>query len=473
MGNAMSRRRFLWGGAAAVAGTALGACSSSAPNTKAAPSTRRTTSPGPTTTSPRSSKLTDVDHVVILFQENRSFDQYFGTRKGVRGFADPRVPTGANGKPAWYQPSPTQPAGYVLPFHLDSTHAKGQCVADVDHSWEGQHAAWNSGHMDGFASHMGPGSMGYFTRADLPWYNALADEFTVCDAWHCSVMGPTNPNRYYSISATLDPAGKAGGPAIDNSTPGFSWETYPERLQRAGISWRVYHEEDDYDDNSVKFFKRFQNLSPTDPLFDAALRNRTVQDFEADAKSGDLPQVSWIVAPTVRSEHPPWAPSVGETSTRRYLQAIWANPKLWARTLFILTYDENGGFFDHVAPPVPDPGTADEFVRGTPIGLGFRVPAVVISPWSRGGKVCTETFDHTSTLTLLERRFGVEVANLSQWRRQTCGDLVGALDLGGGADASVPVLPDPTAHTAEVQRRCATLPEPTVPPAQHLPVAEA
>jgi phospholipase C len=319
---------------------------------------------------------------------------------------------------------------------------------------------------------MGPTSMGYFTRADLPWYNALADEFTLCDAWHCSVMGPTNPNRYYSISATVDPEGKAGGPAIDNVTPGFSWETYPERLQRAGISWRVYHGADDYDDNSVKFFKQFQDLPTTSPLFDAALRNRTVEDFVADATAGNLPQVSWIVAPTTRSEHPPWAPSVGEVFTRQYLSAIWANPKLWARTLFIVTYDENGGFFDHVAPPAPDPGTPGEFVRGLPIGLGFRVPAIVVSPWSRGGKVSTDTFDHTSTLMLLERRFGVEVANLSRWRRETCGDLLSTLDLAGGPDLSVPALVDPTAHLAEVDRACATLPEPAVPAEQRLPVIE-
>jgi phospholipase C len=285
-------------------------------------------------------------------------------------------------------------------------------------------------------------------------------------------MGPTNPNRYYSISATVDPAGKAGGPAIDNTTPAFGWETYPERLQRAGISWRVYHEADDYDDNSLKFFKRFKNLPTTDPLYDAAIRNRSVRAFVTDAKTGNLPQVSWIVAPTTLSEHPPWAPSAGEAFTRQYLEAVWSNPKLWARTLFILTYDENGGFFDHVAPPVPEPGTPGEFVRGEPIGLGFRVPAVVISPWSRGGKVCSTTFDHTSTLTLLERRFGVEVANLSRWRRETCGDLVSALDLPNGPDASVPRLPNPTAHTAEVDRECRILPEPVAPANQQLPTVE-
>lgn len=296
-------------------GTVLNGCSSSSSSTGTA-ATPPTASTTPTTAHNVASKLTDIDHVVILYQENRSFDQYFGTRKGVRGFADRNVPTGVSGKPVWYQPSPAHPDGYVLPFHLDSTRARGQCAPDIDHSWEGQHAAWNNGQMDGFASHMGPMSMGYFTGADQPWYHALANAFTVCDAWHCPVMGPTNPNRYYSISASVDPEGKAGGPAIDNSTPGFSWETYPERLQRAGISWRVYHEADDYDDNSLKFFKQFQNLPTTDPLFDAALRNRTLLDFQTDARTGSLPQVSWIVAPMSRSEHPPWAPAVGEASRR-------------------------------------------------------------------------------------------------------------------------------------------------------------
>ena len=412
-------------------------------------------------------KLTDIDHVVIFFQENRSFDQYFGTRPGVLGFGDPNVVKGESGRPAWYQPTPLHPAGYLLPFRLDSRTTSGQCAPDVSHSWEDQHAARNGGHMDGFVRHMGADAVGYFAPDDLPYYRAVADEFTVCDHYHCSVLGPTNPNRYYSMTGTIDPAGTGGGPAIDNGTRPWRWETYPERLQRAGISWRVYHDADDYDDNCLKFFANFQGLPETDPLWQNALRNRKVADFAADVKSGNLPQVSWIVAPTALSEHPPYPPAAGEDLTHQYLGALLGTPKVWARTVFIWSMDENGGFFDHVPPPVPEPGTANEFVRGEPIGLGFRVPTIVASPWSRGGRVCHDVFDHTSTLRFVEKRFGVEVPNLTEWRRQTCGDLTSALDL-SHTDRTVPSLPDTAAQLAAVTASC-RLPAAVPPAEQSLP----
>jgi phospholipase C len=465
-----TRRNFLAGAAAAGAAAFLAACSDSGKGA-AASTSPRTTATTPTTTIPPTTappttalptttgsttiaggSINDVEHVVIFFQENRSFDHYFGARRGVTGFGD-SIP------------------GPMQPFHFDTATTAAACSTDPDHSWAGQHAAWNGGANDGFATRMGPMSMGYFTRADLPYYWALADEYTLCDHSFSSVLGPTTPNRLYSMSATIDPQGAGGGPVTSNLNGPFTWTTYPERLQAAGVSWRVYHEADDYDDNPLKFFASFQNLADTDPLFDAAMRNRSADAFVTDVAKGDIPQVSWIVAPAAKSEHPSWAPAVGEDLTATILAALMANPEVWKKTVFILSYDENGGFFDHVAPPVPPKGTADEFIGDEPIGLGFRVPTLVVSPWSRGGGVCSDVFDHTSTLRFLEQRFGVEVPNLSAWRRSTCGDITTALDF-SSFDASVPSLPSTAERMQQVLAGCADLPQPVVPVRQTPPTTE-
>jgi len=417
--------------------------------------------------------LDDVEHIVILIQENRSFDQYFGTRKGVAGFAS------APGEP-YSSTYPDHPDGKLLPFHFDSATTSGPCGPDPNHSWEAQHAAWNNGKNDGFATAMGPHALGYFRRADLPYYWALADEFTLCDHYFCSVLGPTNPNRHMAMTGTIDPAGAGGGPAIDNSGTSYTWETYPERLQAAGVSWRVYHEVDDFDDNNLKFFTQFRGLAPGNPLYDNALVNLAANAFVTDAAAGKLPQVSWLVAPTAISEHPSFAPSVGEHFTASKIAAVMANPALWAKTVFILTYDENGGFFDHVSPPTPPAGTKDEFVNGEPIGLGFRVPTIVVSPWTRraaaesgtgadGARVNNAVFDHTSLLRLLETKFGVQAPLISDWRRATCGDLADVLDF-TTFDTSVPQLPDTAQRAAQFAGGCGSLPA-AAPPAAQTPAA--
>jgi phospholipase C len=167
--------------------------------------------------------------------------------------------------------------------------------------------------------------------------------------------------------------------------------------------------------------------------------------------------------------------AAGEDYVRYLLEAFWSNPATWARTAFIIVYDENDGLFDHVVPPTAPPGTPDEYVAGLPIGLGFRVPCFVISPFSRGGFVCGEMFDHTSTLRFIEKRFGVEVPNLTQWRRDTCGDLTAAFAFGEPADLSIPKLPDTAGPLADVVRRLNSpiLPRPAAPSRQSMPKQEA
>jgi phospholipase C len=163
------------------------------------------------------------------------------------------------------------------------------------------------------------------------------------------------------------------------------------------------------------------------------MRKRAAGWFEADARAGRLPQVSWIVAPTAQSEHPAYYPAAGAEYVASKLDAIAANEELWRTTLFILTYDENDGLFDHVPPPTAPHGTHGEFVGGEPVGLGFRVPAVVVSPWSAGGHVCRDVLDHTSLIRIIEKRFVVPEPNISAWRRQTCGDFTSALSFGRAA----------------------------------------
>ena len=246
---------------------------------------------------------------------------------------------------------------------------------------------------------------------------------------------PTNPNRLYMWTGMIDPGGTAGGPVIDN-TPAYnnvilSWTTYPERLEEGGISWQVYQEEDNFDDNALAWFRQFGRARTSSPLWQRGMRKRAAGWFEDDARKGRLPQVSWLVAPTAQSEHPDYFPAAGAEYIASKLDAIASNPETWRTTLFILCYDENDGLFDHVPPPTARAGTPGEFVGGEPIGLGFRVPALVISPWSAGGRVCSDVLDHTSLIRVIERRFGVTEPNISAFRRRTCGDFTTALRFSG------------------------------------------
>lgn len=425
-------------------------------------------------------RLTDIDHIIILMKENRSFDHYFGTLSGVRGFDDPQAPRLKDGRSIFYQPDPLHAHGHVLPFRLDTTRTGAQRLSDLNHEWDTLHACWHGGKLDNWiAAHRrtdavnAPLVMGYYTREDLPFYHGLADAFTICDGYHCSLLGPTHPNRFYLWTATIDPAGKEGGPALDNTGRRYGWETYPERLERAGISWRIYHESDQSSLNACRYFAQFQDAPTTSPLYENAMRSRSFAALLADLACGNIPQITWIVPPIAMTEHPDFLPAAGEHYTRQILAALWNNRDLWARTAFILNYDENDGLFDHVTPPTPEPGTAEEYVDRLPIGLGFRVPCLVISPFTRGGYVCGNVFDHTSTLRLIETRFGVEIANLSRWRRNTCGDLTRAFGFGEPPRYDIPPLPETEQALQIAQRNVANLPPPALPMKQSMPRQEA
>ena len=413
-----------------------------------------------------SGSLSDIKHVVILMQENRSFDHYFGTLSGVRGFDDPKALKLPNGQSVFYQPDAVNPKGYMLPFHLDTRASSAQKIPSTSHAWSVQHEAWNGGRMDQWLpAHRkadglhGPYCMGYYKREDIPFHFALADAFTICDAYHCSIFGPTWPNRMYLMTGTIDPDGEHGGPITGNHSPkgGYTWKTYPERLEEAGVSWKVYEQDDTFGCNMLENFSAFQQADPTSQLYTRGLQHGPEGHFEYDAINDKLPAVSWIIPTGFQSEHPNYMPADGAAFIASKIDAIAANPEVWAKTVFILNYDENDGLFDHVAPPTPPAGTPHEFVNGLPIGGGYRVPCILVSPWTVGGWVCSEPFDHTSVLQFLEKFTGVKETNISDWRRSTFGDLTSAFRFNHGAK-KIPVLPDTSGHLRMAKYSAANLP---------------
>jgi phospholipase C len=546
---------------------------------------------------PDESTFLDAERIVILMQENRSFDHAFGSLRGVRGFNDPRAISLPNQNPVWFQ---TNAAGETYaPFRLDAQRTNATWLGSLPHSWTDQNDAKNGGDHDKWliakpAGHSDPPgmplTMGHYVREDLPFYYALADAFTICDQHFCSSLTGTTPNRLYLWSGTIREQQNANSPAnVRNENVGYTlparWTTFPERLEDAGVSWKIYQnelsvasgltkEEDawlaGFEDNPIEWFPQFavqfannhraqvarlsvslpgeiaalekqvsaaeaaaertklekdlktkrdllseivaeqQQMSGKSfdelPARTRSLHNRAfttnaadpdyrtltaleyedgsatrelqipkgdiLHQFRADVAAGKLPAISWIVAPEKFSDHPT-APWYGAWYVAEVMNILTQNPEVWRKTIFILTYDENDGFFDHVPPfGAPRPGfpetgavspgigTDVEYVtleqdlarepaakaRGGSIGLGFRVPLVVASPWSRGGAVCSQVFDHTSVLQLLEKfashktSKSVKETNISDWRRTVCGDLTSVFQASG---ERLPALPFP------------------------------
>jgi phospholipase C len=461
----------------------------------------------------RHGSLMDVEHVVILMQENRSFDHYFGSLAGVRGFGDRFPIPSATGDPrqtVWTQFQRNAQPAALAPFHLDTAETFAlMCAEGTPHTWPDAQAAWDEGRMSHWPESKTVRSMGHYTREDLPFQFALAEAFTICDAYHCAIQTGTNSNRLFLWTGTNDPDGKAGGPAIGNSHDAlvkdggwpdpYRWTTYAERLHDAGIDWRIYQDmADNFTDNPLAGFKRFRDAyaaGPGGPEYDLIARGMSTQKLDrlrADVIASKLPQVSYIVSDAASSEHPAASsPAQGADYTARVLDALTANPAVWSRTVLFVMFDENDGFFDHVPPPAPPSRTSDGFAGastvatdgeyhfarsaadkdaerdeliGRPYGLGQRVPMYVISPWSRGGWVNSQVFDHTSVIRFLEARFGVHEPNISPWRRAVCGDLTSAFDFAHPNDPGKwAALPDTKALAA----RAAALPNrpPAAPPA--------
>lgn len=523
----------------------------------------------------------DAEHVVILMQENRSFDHCFGSLRGVRGFNDPRAMLQPDKNPVWLQRN--EKGETFVPFRLNIKDTNATWMGSLPHGWTDQTDARNNGAYDKWleAKKSGhkdyqdmPLTLGYYNREDLGFYYALADAFTICDQNFCSSLTGTTPNRLHLWTGkTRDDDQSA--PRVRNEETDYAaeagWKTFPERLEENNVSWKIYQnelsvgvgfqgEEDawlsNFTDNAIEFFKQYgvrfhpayirylperiaflekeiakteeqaksmregeglrrinalleygrreleaarlhvqqytaanylklsqhdKNLhekafvtNAGDPDYHRLMtlkyddkgteremkvpKGDVLHQFRKDVKEGKLPTVSWLVAPENFSDHP-GAPWYGAWYLSEAVDILTENPEVWKKTIFILCYDENDGYFDHVPPFVPpapnDPSTGkvsagidvrSEYVlldddlkrkpsthaRGGPIGLGYRVPLVVASPWSRGGAVCSQVFDHTSILMFLEkfltRKTGREIkeTNISAWRRTVCGDLTSA-----------------------------------------------
>ncbi len=524
----------------------------------------------------------DAEHVVILMQENRSFDHSFGSLRGVRGFRDPRAITQKNGDPVWVQ---TAPSGEKFaPFRLDIKESKTTWMGDLPHGWADQTDAANKGLHDRWLEvkksrnksyEKMPLTMGHHTREDIPFYYALADAFTICDQNFCSTLTGTTPNRLHLWTGTCRTAQTPDSQAVvrneDCSYQNWrEWTTFPERLEDAGVSWKIYQNEltvptglgaeaaswlgnfgcsplEWFTQYNVRLFTRhrkflaqsaqtipgeittlekslpnlsgdekekatqrlqtlkntlartqkeldeytqekFEALSPrekslhvrafvtndSDPQFREledlvyedngekrelkVPRSDVLHQFRQDVQQGKLPTVSWLVPSGRFSDHPGYA-WFGQWYLSEVLNILTSNPEVWKKTVFILTYDENDGYFDHVPPfqaPHPDrpetgrssaglPTELDFYeegvdrkykpnaaLRDNSLGLGYRVPMIIASPWSRGGAVCSQVFDHTSVIQFVEKfaahKSGKEIleTNISPWRRTICGDLTSA-----------------------------------------------
>jgi phospholipase C len=496
----MSRRRFIAGasamaGAAALAGTLPEALAKAAA-ARSAPF-----------------DLSQVKHLVFEMQENRSFDHYFGTFPGVRGYSDPtaiRLPTG---RPVFQQPDPFNPDGYLEPYHMSTITTGAAAVPSLSHDWRDQHASWNQGAMDAWlmthvtSDGMADGSftMGYYTGEDLPFHWALAQSFTLLDNYHCSVMGPTDPNRLFWETGWNDPQGTAGGPVLETGgVEDLTYETGAQTLYNAGISYKFYTYAGAYPSRGGYYFRQFQAAGRVpEALYNSVLSGGTLYgdgtpggignplsptlastpslNFEEDCANGVLPDVSFLG--TGGDEHPPDLPAQGAQYLASKLEALAANEDLWNTTLFIINYDENDGFFDHVIPPTPDPEEyPEEFVTlaspagtpggGLPIGAGFRVPCFIISPWTVGGRVFSEVSDHTSCLQLIETVAAagglsgtgpVTFPNISRWRRATFSDFTGALRPGAPQPAPANTQFDPATTAANLAAQQAAALQPQTP----------
>src|SRR5262245_7424689 len=387
--------------------------------------------------------IKDVKHVVILMQENRPFDHHFGTIRGVRGFSDPRAVNinlpkksgpGTTPTSVWLQPAgatneslgfsvppdsgklggPSDGVDVLPPFLIDPESVSkglkdmgGQWLPGTPHGWDDIHFAWNQGLYDKWAIVQGPIAMTYMTREDVPYHCALADAFTVGDAYFCSVMGPTNPNRDYMWTGCIGNLSNLGPGGTDGKGDGtimhnglskngtlYVWKTYPERLQTAGVSWKIYQDLPtigfrdgnfgwsgdnkflgNYGDNTLLYFNQYFNAPVNSPLFKNACIGTQIEsikpspdakakdwrawadhlfdDFRNDVKSGKLPQVSWVVAPEGYTEHSDAPMDYGAYYISQIFDALVSNPEVFSKTVFIINYDEADGSFDHLVPPSP------------------------------------------------------------------------------------------------------------------------
>jgi len=304
--------------------------------------------------------LADIEHVVLFMQENRAFDHYFGTMAGVRGFSDPNVQINS-GRSVWYQDvvqNQTVPTDYLLPWYLnylggDFLNAT-QCMLAGSNGWNPNHAALDGDLNDHWATNNTPWSWAHFRRSDIPVQYAIADGWTIGDMYQESVIAATNPNRVTWVSGSINVPGSPqnpnqGGVYIDNNevpgceAPGLncyplSWKTTPEFYQDAGVTWQIYQDTDNFDDNPLAWFEQYQNAQNGTALSERGMAFLGLDKFYSDAQAGTLPQISYIVGPTQLSEHPPYAPRDGAWLQKQVVDAVTGG-KAYNQTVLIISFD--------------------------------------------------------------------------------------------------------------------------------------
>ncbi|MEY2436986.1 MAG: phospholipase [Acidimicrobiaceae bacterium] len=391
----------------------------------------------------------NVDHIVVFMQENRSFDHYFGLYPGADGLPDcVALPDGTG--------------SFYGPFHETTL-----CVPDQTHDFAATHAQWNGGAMDGFVKAGGPQTLGYYTGEDIGFYWALASRFTLCDRYFGSFLGGTFANRLYSHCAsngsTSTSPGVLNNPNTANDEQSLALAGVTTILDRLGlpedgpmaVTWKCYglggpaggsRPDPIESDNPLTFFPQYQ---PTVRPLTFQRISADLTELEADLAAGQLPQVSWIIPEIALSEHPPAPISTGMASVAATLQLLMSS-SAWDRTILIFSYDECGGFYDHVPPPINETATVAAASQGVDAGTyafgrGVRVPAMVISPFARPGAIVSDVYDHTSALALIEARFGIAPLTVLD---SAADPFTACLDFSAAQPPVSIAMPDPTAGFA-------------------------
>ncbi|KIK54164.1 hypothetical protein GYMLUDRAFT_264775 [Collybiopsis luxurians FD-317 M1] len=444
--------------------------------------------------------LAEVEHIILFMQENRAFDHYFGSMAGVRGFKDPNVQVNSDGRSVYFQkvnPFLSNVTDFLLPWYLAAEGGEfingTQCMAAGSNAWGENHAALASGQN---AKANRPQSWGHFRRSDLPVQFAVSEGWTIGDMYQQGVISDTDPNRViWQTGSIAIPGGNVNstqGPVLDNNaTPGcsrltlrlengtvlesaqnytcfpFDWKTLPEYLEDAGISWKEFQAFDNFGDNPLPLFKFWQDIADNDPTGELAQKGLAMNGggnwqggldlLKKQAAEGTLPAVSFYIGPAELSEHPSYRPVDGGWLWREMVEAVVNSPK-YNKTILIISYDETGGWGDHVVPFTSPEGTPGEWITNpftgqlAPTGPGFRVPFAVISPWSRGGIVFTEPADHTSQTLFLEewaaaRGTPFKNTQINDWRREHMSNLLNMFDFEHPdySTVSIPEVPPP--HT--------------------------
>jgi phospholipase C len=353
----------------------------------------------------------NIKHVVILVQENRSFDHYFGAFADKFGIGHQRGEGFVRGELTYLDDSGRR----HHPFHLTQ-----YCDDDPDHGWDGSHAKWNNGAMDGWVTAEGnkTTAIGCYAADDHIYHVRLARAFSIADHNFCAQIGPTLPNRLYLWSGTsgwnyLSPTTTTdslpyNNPSLTAPPPVLGWPTMADVLDTAGLPWKCYSVADGSVPSAIGAFNPLIFFSSIlgDPQ---KLANATadIGEFFADLAAGTLPAVSWIVTEAVVSEHPPAPPDMGQLLAARVVDAMKSS-SAWDSSVLFLTYDEGGGYFDHVAPQILESVPQNLPEAGTAVGPAFRVPLFIVSPWARPGTVFKPVVDHTSILQFIEHTFTVK-----------------------------------------------------------------